>query len=152
MNHRIDDLVDDYCSSCNQYGCHLLYCPMKPTQLTAKEAELEWFKNTNANLEEKYQQARQDYECLLIDATSSWAKVRHLEAENKKLNQSIQEMAKELHQAINESMYAGTRKDWIWRAQAAEAEVEKLKAEVEALEDSLQCAYNEVDFYRDQRD
>jgi hypothetical protein len=43
------------------------------------------------------------------------------------LNNKIQEMARELHAAINEPMYAGTRKDWIDRAYAAEAKLDKIK-------------------------
>lgn len=39
-------------------------------------------------------------------------------------NEQMQEMARELHAAINEPMYAGTRKDWQDRALRAEAALE----------------------------
>lgn len=54
--------------------------------------------------------------------------------------QAADEMAVELHAAIHEPMYAGTRADWIYRAQAAEAEVARLKGEVEqAFKDGFNC-------------
>ncbi len=37
---------------------------------------------------------------------------------------SLQEMAQELHAAINEPMYAGTRADWEYRARRAESALE----------------------------
>lgn len=96
-----------FCSSCNQYGCHT------PS-------------------------------CVHGIASDYIAETMKLRTENKKLNESIQEMAKELHQAINEPMYAGTRKDWIWRAQAAEAEATRLRADVVRLTNKLIAERNEV--------
>jgi hypothetical protein len=41
-------------------------------------------------------------------------------------DKTIQKLAEELHKAINEPMYAGTRQDWIDRATSAELEVKRL--------------------------
>ena len=53
-----------------------------------------------------------------------------LTARAQALEQSNQELAQELHDAINEQMYAGTRKDWQRRAWAAEARVQELEQQV----------------------
>ena len=53
-------------------------------------------------------------------------------AERDRLAQALADCSKEYHAAISEPEYAGTRADWIHRAQAAEAKVEDLRR---ALED-----------------
>lgn len=70
-----------------------------------------------------------------LSAPPRQSEVQTLKDEIKKLKVSGQELAEELHAALNESMYAGTRKDWIWRAQKAEAEVERMKDRLELLEE-----------------
>jgi outer membrane murein-binding lipoprotein Lpp len=64
--------------------------------------------------------------------------VQFLLAEVSRLREAGNEIAKELHAAINEPMYAGTRRDWIWRAQTAEAEVSRLQQENARLSDILE--------------
>lgn len=43
------------------------------------------------------------------------------------LEASLADCSREFHSAIHEAEYAGTRKDWIERAQAAEAKVQELE-------------------------
>lgn len=63
--------------------------------------------------------------------------VRRLRAESDESDAQLTTLAEELHAAINEPMYAGTRQDWIHRAQAAEAKVTALAQQVERLEAAL---------------
>jgi hypothetical protein len=55
------------------------------------------------------------------------ARLQETEEENAKLQEAGNEIAVELHAAINEPMYAGTRKDWIDRAYAAESSLTTLQ-------------------------
>ncbi len=105
----------DFCPSCNQYGCHTPEC--------VKWLQEELAANRACNLftwKQKYEQARSDYEVMRIENFSLMNQIRTM----KRLDD---EMAEEYHKLLNEPMYAGTRKDWIFRAQKAEAEVDSLK-------------------------
>lgn len=50
------------------------------------------------------------------------------------LEDAVDNLAKEYHEAIKEPMYSGTREDWRHRAQAAEARVDALEREIEQLQ------------------
>jgi hypothetical protein len=61
-------------------------------------------------------------------------KLQNTERKLADAEQHVQRMAEELHAAINEPMYAGTRRDWMQRAQKAET---LLEIAVGALENIL---------------
>ena len=54
-----------------------------------------------------------------------------------RLDKAGRQMAEELHAAINEPMYSGTRADWMFRAQVAESQVETLQTENNYLKEGV---------------
>ena len=56
-----------------------------------------------------------------------WSDPRWLRGRITQLEAELQAMAVELHEALNEPMYAGNRADWIFRAQKSETELNRLE-------------------------
>jgi len=65
-----------------------------------------------------------------VEIAAALATERQQHAEEvQRLKDDVQRIGKELMDALNEPMYAGSRDDWKWRAQAAEAQVASLTEE-----------------------
>lgn len=72
-------------------------------------------------------------------------KVAPLAAQIEAQEQALNEIAIELHAAINEPMYAGTRKDWIDRAYAAETQLSTLREQVRGLEQTWRARARQLE-------
>jgi hypothetical protein len=85
---------------------------------------------------------------LTEDNEIAWMRKHEaVEAQLQEREAALQEMATELHAAINEPMYAGTRADWIWRAQKAEAERDTLKASLQSIRGEMlaeKCGWGDI--------
>lgn len=72
------------------------------------------------------------------------AEVERLKAENARLNEAIQQTAREFHAAINEPMYAGTRQDWIDRAYHAENAFASLRSALGTVEQEIRTLADRI--------